>query len=328
MTDDFYDTSDASIIAQDTNQPFAQRSISFFFSIIAFGLIIFFAAGFYHWYTYDEKENVQTEQEIELTSGGEVPLPLEADRREEGFFESFFDKVGRSMQLTLNTQSSTVNASSAQDGVAATPMVNVSKFVDKEPVKTQETEKKANIEKHLNFTLADIVGKDVTDRDGREAGFLHDVVINKTSGEGMAIIIQEDKYFNADLSLLEISEVETDDNASKVQTHITQESVQNREEFFYDMLDGGEYISLKQLENAKVIDFEGNVTGEVATVIYKDSEVQSLYFTLSPKFEKFDDKMAHALPYDAVNIVEGKNRYEIRLSKEQTEEIAKSLFAK
>lgn len=92
-------------------------------------------------------------------------------------------------------------------------------------------------------------------------------------------------------------------------------------------LDNKDDVNMRLLENAQIIDFEGNLTGEVDAVIYKDKDVEHIYFELQPAIAPQEQPRVYSLPYEDANIMEAEDgTYKILLNEEQTAAVASILL--
>lgn len=92
-------------------------------------------------------------------------------------------------------------------------------------------------------------------------------------------------------------------------------------------LENKDDVNMRMLKNAQIIDFEGNITGEVDAVIYKDQDVDHIYFELQPSIAPEAQPRVYSIPYAEANIMETETgAYQILLNKEQTAAVAAMLL--
>ncbi len=190
-------------------------------------------------------------------------------------------------------------------------------------------ENTVNVDDGYRYSVADIIGGEVKGSKGNHTGTVHDIIINKETGEAKTIIMKEDgkSYYDRDLAALNFKNIISQDANGDTQMTITENQIENKKDFDYNVIVNSEkYLSLKSLRKGQLLDFENNVAGEVDAVIYNNAEVQKIYFALRAALSPTGKPITFGLPYDAVQVVLNPDGYDVKLTKEQTFSLAESLF--
>lgn len=118
------------------------------------------------------------------------------------------------------------------------------------------------------------------------------------------------------------------DVQSKFTEDKLEEKLEEKPEFYYNNnYDNERYFSLRHLRGGQVLDFEGNVAGQIDTVIYENAEAQNIYFSLKPVLNPLNSPVRFGIPYQAVDVIENPDGYDIQLSKKQTINLAEKLYS-
>ena len=86
------------------------------------------------------------------------------------------------------------------------------------------------------------------------------------------------------------------------------------------------YNDLDKSRNIIVVDDQGIKAGEVISADYQGDEIQEINFTVLPSLHQREEQVTFSLPYDSARFFETENGYEIRLTTEQTKELAQALY--
>lgn len=78
--------------------------------------------------------------------------------------------------------------------------------------------------------------------------------------------------------------------------------------------------------NAKVLDYEGKVAGDIKAMIRNEDGERIVYFELDQSLTPADKPRDYHIAYDDVEIAEEEGARFIRLNKEQTEALAQTLY--
>lgn len=105
-------------------------------------------------------------------------------------------------------------------------------------------------------------------------------------------------------------------NLNNVETYVepTEEEPKTLKEELTERFDG------------KILDFEGNVAGDVRAVTYKDGELEKFRFALAPSLTPPGEPRHYSVQKDKVKIVEEDGAFFIQLSAEQTRALAEALY--
>lgn len=177
------------------------------------------------------------------------------------------------------------------------------------------------------YSLDRIMSGEVTDAEGRRAGKVHDILIHKETGKATAIIVRKDgSYYDRDLSVLTFGHVKKQAEDGDVEMTVTKDSIEEQNAFTYNDLNQDAYISLKDLKDGQILDYEGNVVGSINTILYQNAEATKIYFTLAANMQQPARPKTFALSYDNIEIVRNPDGFDIQLSKDQTEALAEDIY--
>jgi sporulation protein YlmC with PRC-barrel domain len=208
----------------------------------------------------------------------------------------------------------------------ATPENGKAQAIDGRLHQDKNTGALMKVDDGIMHSLRDVVTSEVFDRKGTKTGRVHDIVIDKRTGEASAIIVNETGIsYQKKLKEVSFKEVVKQAPEGEVTLSATTDELSEENEFIYTELDPNT-ISLRLLRSAQILDDQGKVAGEVDAVIYENAEAQAIYFTVIPTLAKAKETKPFRLPYEAVNIVKNADGYDVQLNKEQTEAVAKTLF--
>ena len=177
-------------------------------------------------------------------------------------------------------------------------------------------------------SLSNIVGSDVFGNKGEVAGEVFDIIVHKKTGQAQAIIINDDSTNARSLSAVGFKQVLKQNEEGDVTLTVSEDIVKKEPAFDYSSLENTNYVSLRNLQDGQLLDYEGKVAGQIDGIIYENAEVQNIYFTLRPILVQNNAQNASTfqLPFKEINIIKNNDGYDIKLDKEQTQALAKSLF--
>lgn len=306
--------SDAPILEADHYSPFAKRSVwaifLFVIGLILVGAFILWYAGFFG----SQEKMAQTESE----SGGAVfesydsRYPAESGKDSVySFFRSLF--------------------SGASSGVANSP-INLPESLKERSLEAMTTlednaQAIASIDDGYSYSLYDVVGSDVVDIKGRRAGNVHDIIVDKETGEAGAVIVDEKgQSYRRELAFLSYQKVQKQEASGRVTLTVTDNKFEDNKEFRYTKLNEEGYVSLRNLRDGQVLDDQGKVAGQIEAVIYENAEAQTIVLKLKPSLTPKNKGREFSLNFEDANIIQNPDGYDIKLTAEQTEDLAKTLY--
>ena len=187
----------------------------------------------------------------------------------------------------------------------------------------------ANLDDGYRHSLNDVLGSEIRGSDGSVAGELHDVIIDIQTGKAQAIIVdKESAYYDRDLTALTFKAIATQEEDGDVRANITDDQIDQRRKFDYATLNQDQYVSLKDLREGQILDFENKVVGQVQAVIYENASANQIFFALQPSMVPAGKARVYGMSYTEMNVVKNPDGFDIKLSKDQTEELAKLLYEK
>ena len=298
------DPHNTDMISQDHHHPFARRSVTTVFLVI--GGVILLASSVYFLGSSDESSEQITYNDNKENTEYKAYIDLPGDKVDTAIAES--------VDQFFNVEPEDVIPGSDIDNV-----VDVTNFINAQ----------SQIEdKNYRNSFYSFIDSSVKAASGEKVGELHDILIDKNSGEAIAIVIDDDSLFQTDLNLLSFEEVKYQEDDGDMLANITESDMLSRQEFDYSMLENSDYISLKNLESGQVFDDKGEYVGEIDALIYRDAEVNKVYFSLKQALTPGNSEVTFQYPFEQLNIVKSPDGYDIKLSSEETRKLAAALFKK
>ncbi len=274
------------------NQPYARRSVSSIFNII---LIFAICALALYWY---------------MGQASDEPSPVTVGSADEATQSSpgLKDMTKSAIKMVKGDTTGTSAGEAAQ-------------------ILENQAEAIAALKTQYENSVNDIINSDVMIPNGESAGKIHDILIHKDTGQAKAIIINsaDNGYYSNELKKLSFSKVTNPESEGTLKTSVTAETLADQEPFDY-AAKNEKYISLRSLENGKILDDQGQVAGKIIAIIYQDADTQSLYFALSPALAPNKKDKRFGIAFEAANLVKSDNGYDIKLTKAQTEALARQVF--
>lgn len=330
----------ANIVQHSSEQPFAERSVRTVFGLV---IALFLVGAFFGWFFFGgSPENVDApreEQSAQMQANpyslpeGQEQVPENAYEEGSGrsgvynFFYQMFGGIDDGLEdHPLNLE----NLSHVDD-----LNIDTNRLFHKDeapalatgPGSSSETRQlERESQTKGNHFVNDVIGSDVFDSKGLNAGTVFDIIVNKQTGDGRAIIVSndEERRYERSLSAISFKRVARQQEDGDTMVTVTEEIIEASPDFSYSSLNDNNFISLRLLNDGEVLDFEGNVAGDIETVIYDQDQVQSIFFKVLSQFVKTDMDMFQIAFKDA-DLVRGDEGYDIRLSKEQTFKLAEML---
>jgi len=84
--------------------------------------------------------------------------------------------------------------------------------------------------------------------------------------------------------------------------------------------------SLREYFDGKILDFEGNVAGNISAVEHNEGDIQSFTFVLDDALTPEGEAREYVIPRDEVKVVQEGGAFYIQLTKLQTEALAAQLY--
>ena len=336
----------------ELDQPYARRTIKTF---IGFGIALLLLGAFVGWSIFSEED--ETEEAVVAQTENGVSQQTLAVQNEEMPGNDYEDGTGRSavynffykifggieegldespqnlknvehiddMNLDAGNNPMALGGGSiAAGGVKPTPQPTQRQTAI---ARTQATASQQRVIYENAFS--NIVGRQVFGNKGENAGEIYDIVINQNTGQAQAVIIDNDESDDEQLlTAINFQQVLKQSPDGDITLTLSQETVEQEADFNYASLQDSGYVSLRNLQDGQLLDFEGKVAGQIDGIIYENAEVQNIYFTLRPILAQQNARNTTTiqLPYDEAKIVKSADGYDVKLTKEQTENLAKSLF--
>jgi len=301
-----YDKSNPPVLEDDHYQPYAKRTVG---TIFSFAIILAAVFAFVLWSVGDSDSN-NSQSTASVPNAQYAGTDDARERNEDGsMYESGVDLV-----------KDTVGAVTGEkpNGMAAG---EASKVLEK------NAKILANISQGQRYAVSNVIGQKVQDSDRQDVGTIEDIIINKETGDAQAIVVDsEGQGYTNNLKELGFEDVRKQTPSGAVYLNVTNEEFTTNPEFSYKE-QPEQYVSLRDLHDGQVLDVDGNVAGEVRTVLYSNAEAQKIYFELKPSLSPTQQPVEFGIPFESVDVIKNEDGYDIKLSKAQTEALAERLFA-
>ena len=301
-----YDKSNPPVLEDDHYQPYAKRTVG---TIFSFAIILAAVFGFILWSAGDgEGDNQRSVASASNAQTGSDTTDRERNE-DDGLLESGVDLVKDTIGSVTGEK---------PNGMAAG---------EADKVLEKNAKILANMNEGQRYAVANVIGQKVQDSDRQDVGTIEDIIINKETGDAQAIVVDsEGQGYTNNLKELGFEDVRKQTPSGAVYLNVTNEEFTTNPEFSYEK-QPEQYISIRDLHDGQVLDVDGNVAGEVRTVLYRNAEAQKIYFELKPSLSPTQQPMEFGIPFESVDVVKNDDGYDIKLSKAQTEALAERLFA-
>ena len=306
------DPATSPVLESDHYAPFARRSFNAILGII---IVLGLCGAFFYWYLgAPEKSAELRDPVLKGASTQYTNNPYPEDTGKGSIYEFFRNAISGTAD-GIDNSSLNFPANKNEQTIEALNRLS------------RNAELLANVDDNYRHSIYDVVGSDVVDIKGDDAGKIHDILVNRETGEAKAIIIDGDgATYERDVVKLKFEKVFKQDTDGDVKLSVTDNDVADKKEFVYEGLEDSPYVSLRHLRAGQILDYQGKVAGEVDAIIYENAEAQKIYFALKPSLSPTGQSKKFGIPFDAVNIVVNPDGYDIKLNKEQTEALAESLY--
>lgn len=343
----------ANIWEDDVYEPYARRTLK---AVMLFVLLLIAGGVFIGWYFFTPEEKTipddqvviaRVENENVVIEPKENEFSLEAELNDPQMpGNSYPEETGRSLvydffykmfggikhgaednphNLNNVEQLDDFNMDKGAKGNVAVALA-IDKYAEENATATQKEEETAPkiIPRH---SLYDAINSKVYDEDGALSGSLYDILVNKETGQAQAVIVREDETrYGRDLKAIGFERVMKQKTDGDVTLNVTERQVEGAPEFEYETIKRENYVSLRNLQDGQILDYQGEVAGEIDAVIYENAEAGNIYFTLRKALTPNGAPSTFSIPFSEVKIVENPDGYDIQLNKEQTEALAATLF--
>lgn len=300
------DTYTNEVWSQEHHNTFANRTISTVFWTV--GIVVVLVIAGFMFSAQDSSQGTQSANET--TASGDTNLSLEVDanpNEEVGLIVKMF----HGLFGTENMEALDLNKSPVNEMAELETLYNM----------------KENQDDGYRMSFHDVIDGQIISAEGERAGNLHDIIINKETGDARAIVIEKDKtVFDRELGTLSFSQVLSQEPDGDTQLTITETTLDANTEFDYDSINYDEYISLRSLRDGQVVDDKNEYVGEIDALIYQNAEVQDVYFYVDPSLTPNGNVNLVKIPFEELNVVKNASGFDIQLSTEKTRELAASLY--
>ena len=297
------DTYTNEVWSQEHHNTFANRTISTVFWTI--GIVAVLVIAGFMFSAQDSSQGTQSASETTASGDTNLSVNVDANPAEEvGLIAQIF----HGLFGTENLEPFDLNKSPVNEMAELETLYNM-----------QE-----NVDDGYRMSFYDVLNGDIISSEGENAGNLHDIIIDKETGEAKAIVIEKDKrVFDRELGTLSFSQVLSQEPDGDTQLTITETTLDAKTEFDYANIDYNQYISLRSLEDGQVIDDKSEYVGEIDALIYQNAEVQDVYFYVDPSLTPHGRANLVKIPFDELNVVKNASGFDIQLSTEKNQRISR-----
>ncbi len=285
--------------SQDHHMPFANRTVTWVFTLI--GIVLLGALAVL--LPFSSTENPPRQQ-------GDTSILVNVDPstgEEVGFLAKIFNDMTQGIKTNLPHVDTPIETFVRMEDM----------FNDMEDYNDD-----------YNFSFRDTLDSEIIGARGKRVGTLYDILVNRGTGEAKAIIIsEEDQYYDQKLVNLRFQKIRYQEPDGDTLINVTEEQIDQRKNFDYTRYDKDTYVSLKNLRNGQIVDDHGEYVGEIDGLIYQNEEVQDVYFFVKQSLTPLGQARLFNVPFESVNLVEGPGGFDIKLSKEETRALARALYS-
>lgn len=179
-------------------------------------------------------------------------------------------------------------------------------------------------------SFANFIGKDVLDVDQNKVGEIHDIIVYKSTGKSVNLIVNKDGNAAVrELKAVSFKDILTQSENGETQLTLNSGAFSEDKDFDYADMDFNKYLSLKYLLEGQVLDDKNEVAGKIEAVIYENAEVKNICFLLKPKLinnAENSEESRFSLPFKYSNITKNVDGYDLKLNNKQTVALAENLF--
>jgi len=312
-----YQDMDKPIYDHDTHLPYANRSIKW---IIGLLVALFLVGAFAVWFFFgfggvqqnqsaqNAQDAGQTAQETVQSAGSET-----GQNAVFSFFKTMFAGMGEGIDES---------PTSLQTDKEIKEAVNVQLYLRRQ--EQQEVDASAD---GYRQSLMSVLGARIVDSNGAVIGELHDVIVNKKTGAGQLLILDEDDNpARRSLKDVDFKNVFVQNPQGQTVLSMKERQVKSGANFDYMQDDNqDDLISLRRLRAGQLLDYQGNITGQIDAVIYGNAEAQGLVIDLRPALEQYGMSSFY-LDFADAQYIENPDGLDIKLTKAQTRALAQSLM--
>lgn len=178
--------------------------------------------------------------------------------------------------------------------------------------------------------FVDLTYKSIKGEDGQAVGWIHDILVDPETGSAAKIIYtrpEVEDETNPDLASVDYRHVLVQEQDGDIQLSIDETLLKDDYKFQYTPDIFKQYISLKYLRHGNVIDSFDETVGRIMAVIYRDNKIENIFVALSENLASGQDRLFN-VPFEASQIVQDQDGFDLHLTARQTESIADQLYAR
>jgi len=323
------DATNTSILEQEgQTQPFARRSVRMFFTLI---LILFCAGLFAGWFFFGLSGDQNTPQNYvpQETAATQMPGNEYGQGSGRGAVYNFFYKIFGGIEDGLDDSPHNlknvehidkfnIETTTTNDAAAA---LAIDRYAQARAAQID-----AMTQDEYRHSVLDVIGSEVFGRTGDKAGTIEDILVHKETGKAKLVVIDEDEArYERDMAGVGFKKIRKQQADGDVLLTVAEEKIEQKPDFEYSSIGDKNYVSLRRLRDGQLLDFEGEVAGQIDAVIYENAEAQNIYFTLRPQLARQGISLFY-LPFEETQIIENIDGLDIKLTEQQTKALAEMLF--
>lgn len=163
---------------------------------------------------------------------------------------------------------------------------------------------------------------------GETVGQINDILVNPVSGDAAVIIYSlsgEEDMANPVLYRVGYEDVAVRETGGDFRVNVEESRLLNRPQFEYNPQVLGQFISLKYLRQAELIDSYGEVVGEMREVTFRNNRADQVIFRLDSSLAPTQPRR-FSMPFGNAHIVWERDGYNLQLTEQQTAALAAQLY--
>lgn len=315
---------DAHVVNNDFSQPYARRSVGavFLFSILAV-IILLFAGWYFFDYGESETNIVYSQEQLAGQAPGNPHAPDSGRSAVYNFFYNVFEGINDAVG-----GANPDNLDAGVDIPATGGMSDQEALVALEQFYRQFDGQDSNTQTQSAF---DVLGSSVLNEGGQKVAHLYDIIIDKSSGQAQRFVLDrntaEDQGNDPDLVVMPFAQINMPVSDEIMAFGLEMTDFQNAPDFTYENdFNAQDTISLLYLRNADIQDYQGNIIGQVDTVLFENAGAQTIYFSLTSPVGTDIPAQEFMISYNALDVVQVPDGYDLKLSRVQSLHLVERLF--
>ena len=295
---------------------YGEKSVKNLFLVF---ITVFLAGSFIVWFFLGDRltqEDTTPPSESPSVAASQNDMSAQIEQSGQNMVYQLFKKMfsGAEQGLELSDTELNIGDSGVNDSLQAQIYLE------------KQSEKISEVETGYKYSLFDVIGAEVTGKTGRVVGEVEDILVNRNTGEARYLLIDDDEdKLRQDLKDIQFDKVFKQSSGGKTRIALSESGLESKDKFVYTDEERGSLISLLRLRDGLLLDYKGEIAGDVDAIIYGNAEARGLVLDLRPALEDYQSSPFY-ISFDQASFVESRDGLDIKLTKSQTRALAQRLF--